>query len=82
MLPHFRTEALTVPHFGYCDEYDISRLVELRSDLKKSVEIRSGGAVKLSYMPFFLKVFSQRLKLLGHVKKTDDFIIFNFRRAL
>jgi len=54
----FRTEALTIPHFGYCDEYDIGRLVELRSELKKSVEMRSGGAVKLSYMPFIIKACS------------------------
>lgn len=57
----FRTEALTIPHFGYCDEYDIGRLVELRAELKKSVEIRSGGAVKLSYMPFIIKACSLAL---------------------
>ncbi len=57
----FRTEALTIPHFGYCDEYDISRLVELRSELKKSVEKRSDGAIKLSYMPFIIKACSLAL---------------------
>ena len=64
----FRTEALTIPHFGYCDEYDIGRLVELRSELKKSVEIRSEGAVKLSYMPFIIKACS--LALLQYPGKT------------
>ena len=52
---------MTIPHFGYCDEYDIGRLVELRAELKKSVEIRSGGAVKLAYMPFIIKACSLAL---------------------
>lgn len=47
------TAALKIPHFGYCDEVDLTRLVALRSELK-SISERRG--VKLSYMPFFLKV--------------------------
>ncbi|MEQ2219151.1 hypothetical protein XENOCAPTIV_013313, partial [Xenoophorus captivus] len=57
------TAALKTPHFGYCDEVDLSRLVLLRSELKTTAERRG---VKLSYMPFFIKVRSQvRLLLIG-----------------
>lgn len=48
--------ALKIPHFGYCDEVDLSRLVVLRSELQS---ITAGRGVKLSYMPFFIKVRSQ-----------------------
>lgn len=47
------TAALKIPHFGYKDEVDLSRLVHLRSELKDLAEHRG---VKLSYMPFFIKV--------------------------
>lgn len=47
------TVALKIPHFGYCDEVDLSRLVALRSELKPLAESRG---VRLSYMPFFIKV--------------------------
>ncbi|XP_028258972.1 lipoamide acyltransferase component of branched-chain alpha-keto acid dehydrogenase complex, mitochondrial [Parambassis ranga] len=49
------TAALKIPHFGYCDEVDLSRLVALRSELKAMAESRG---VKLSYMPFFIKAAS------------------------
>lgn len=48
--------ALNIPHFGYCDEVDLSRLVVLRSELRSVTE---GRGVKLSYMPFFIKVRSE-----------------------
>ncbi len=46
--------ALKIPHFGYKDEVDLSQLVRLRSELKGLAESRG---VKLSYMPFFIKVW-------------------------
>lgn len=49
------TAALKIPHFGYCDEIDLSRLVKLRKELKSATEERG---VKLSYMPFFIKAAS------------------------
>ncbi|XP_006790346.1 lipoamide acyltransferase component of branched-chain alpha-keto acid dehydrogenase complex, mitochondrial [Neolamprologus brichardi] len=49
------TVALKIPHFGYCDEVDLSRLVALRSELKPLAESRG---VRLSYMPFFIKAAS------------------------
>ncbi|KAM9849029.1 lipoamide acyltransferase component of branched-chain alpha-keto acid dehydrogenase complex, mitochondrial [Aulostomus maculatus] len=50
--------ALKIPHFGYCDEVDLSCLVALRADLKPVTE---GRGVKLSYMPFFIKAASLSL---------------------
>lgn len=47
------SSALKIPHFGYCDEVDLTQLVRLRSELKGLSESRG---VKLSYMPFFIKV--------------------------
>ncbi|XP_053489978.1 lipoamide acyltransferase component of branched-chain alpha-keto acid dehydrogenase complex, mitochondrial isoform X2 [Ictalurus furcatus] len=52
------TAALKIPHFGYKDEVDLSRLVHLRSELKDVAEHRG---VKLSYMPFFIKAASLAL---------------------
>ncbi|MCI4383391.1 hypothetical protein PGIGA_G00025900 [Pangasianodon gigas] len=52
------TAALKIPHFGYKDEVDLSRLVHLRSELKDVAELRG---VKLSYMPFFIKAASLAL---------------------
>ncbi|KAM4629485.1 lipoamide acyltransferase component of branched-chain alpha-keto acid dehydrogenase complex, mitochondrial isoform 2-T2 [Polymixia lowei] len=47
--------ALKIPHFGYCDEVDLSCLVKLRAELKPLTEARG---IKLSYMPFFIKAAS------------------------
>ena len=52
------SEALTIPHFGYCDEIDIGRLVEVRKRLKSSIAEKG---IKLSYMPFFVKACSMSL---------------------
>lgn len=56
------TAALKIPHFGYCDEVDLSRLVALRKDLKPVAEFRG---VKLSYMPFFIKVHRWTVITIG-----------------
>jgi pyruvate/2-oxoglutarate dehydrogenase complex dihydrolipoamide acyltransferase (E2) component len=45
--------ALKIPHFGYCDEIDLTQLVKLREELKPVALARG---IKLSFMPFFLKV--------------------------
>nr|XP_046247696.1 lipoamide acyltransferase component of branched-chain alpha-keto acid dehydrogenase complex, mitochondrial [Scatophagus argus] len=49
------TAALKIPHFGYCDEIDLTRLVSLRAELRSVSEARG---VRLSYMPFFIKAAS------------------------
>nr|XP_060629989.1 lipoamide acyltransferase component of branched-chain alpha-keto acid dehydrogenase complex, mitochondrial [Anolis sagrei ordinatus] len=49
------TAALKIPHFGYCDEVNLSQLVRLREELKPVAQERG---VNLSFMPFFLKAAS------------------------
>ncbi|XP_033932926.1 lipoamide acyltransferase component of branched-chain alpha-keto acid dehydrogenase complex, mitochondrial, partial [Pseudochaenichthys georgianus] len=49
------TAALRIPHFGYCDEVELSRLAALRKELKPLCESRG---VRLSFMPFFIKAAS------------------------
>ncbi|OXB81506.1 UNVERIFIED_CONTAM: hypothetical protein H355_004412, partial [Colinus virginianus] len=47
--------ALKIPHFGYCDEIDLTHLVQLREELKPLAQSRG---IKLSFMPFFIKAAS------------------------
>ncbi|KAH7985446.1 hypothetical protein HPB52_025629 [Rhipicephalus sanguineus] len=51
-------QSLAIPHFGYCDEINVTRLVELRPVLKPLAD-RMG--VRLSFMPFFVKALSVSL---------------------
>lgn len=53
------SESLKIPHFAYSDEIDVSKLVQVREDLKKDALARG---VKLTYMPFFVKAASNALK--------------------
>ncbi|SHI18835.1 dihydrolipoyllysine-residue acetyltransferase [Ferrimonas marina] len=48
----------TIPHFTYCDEFDLTELVALRQSLKGEYEQQG---VKLSLMPFFIKSLSMAL---------------------
>ncbi|CAF0956114.1 unnamed protein product [Adineta ricciae] len=50
------TQANAVPHFTYCDEYDLSQLVKLRKQLKKQ-----NKDIKMSYLPFIIKACSHAL---------------------
>lgn len=52
------TEALRIPHFAYCDEVEMSKLMEAREQLKE--EALSLG-VKLTFMPFMIKAASLAL---------------------
>ncbi|XP_037008947.2 lipoamide acyltransferase component of branched-chain alpha-keto acid dehydrogenase complex, mitochondrial isoform X1 [Artibeus jamaicensis] len=52
------TAALQIPHFGYCDEVDLTELVRLREELKP---VASARGIRLSFMPFFIKAASLAL---------------------
>ncbi|XP_066299021.1 lipoamide acyltransferase component of branched-chain alpha-keto acid dehydrogenase complex, mitochondrial-like [Branchiostoma lanceolatum] len=52
------TLAQSIPHFGYCDEVDMTALVQLRAELKRAAELYG---VRLSFMPFFIKAASMAL---------------------
>ncbi|XP_070563800.1 lipoamide acyltransferase component of branched-chain alpha-keto acid dehydrogenase complex, mitochondrial-like isoform X2 [Ptychodera flava] len=47
-----------VPHFGYCDEIDVTELVKLREKLKNFADARG---TKFTYMPVFIKAASMAL---------------------
>uniref|UniRef100_A0A182N114 Dihydrolipoamide acetyltransferase component of pyruvate dehydrogenase complex n=1 Tax=Anopheles dirus TaxID=7168 RepID=A0A182N114_9DIPT len=53
-----QAETVKIPHFAYCDEVDVSKLVDVRAQLKAEAA-RHG--IKLTYMPFFLKAASNAL---------------------
>lgn len=55
------TEANLIPAFGASDEIEISRLIAVRDQLKGLLSQRS-PALKLSFMPFFLKAASLALR--------------------
>jgi len=49
----------TIPHFTYCEEIDMTKLIALRSELK---EVYAKQDIKLTMMPFFMKAMSLALK--------------------
>ncbi|ABV87564.1 Dihydrolipoyllysine-residue (2-methylpropanoyl)transferase [Shewanella pealeana ATCC 700345] len=48
----------TIPHFTYCEEFDLTELVALRESVKKKY---STDELKLTMMPFFMKSMSLAL---------------------
>ncbi|MDP5147143.1 dihydrolipoyllysine-residue acetyltransferase [Shewanella sp. ULN5] len=48
----------TIPHFTYCEEFDLTELVALRESMKQRY---STDEVKLTMMPFFMKAMSLAL---------------------
>lgn len=49
------TEALKIPHFSYSEEIDMSKMVQVREEVKIEAETRG---IKITYMPFFIKATS------------------------
>ncbi|XP_069954889.1 lipoamide acyltransferase component of branched-chain alpha-keto acid dehydrogenase complex, mitochondrial isoform X2 [Cherax quadricarinatus] len=49
------THAMKIPHFGYCDEIDMTILVNMRKELKAMAQAHG---VRFSYMPVFIKAAS------------------------
>ncbi|WP_448547722.1 dihydrolipoyllysine-residue acetyltransferase [Thalassotalea fusca] len=49
----------TIPHFTYCEEIDMTKLIALRGELK---EVYAKQDIKLTMMPFFMKAMSLALK--------------------
>jgi 2-oxoisovalerate dehydrogenase E2 component (dihydrolipoyl transacylase) len=73
------TQANSVPHFTYCDEYDMSQLVKLRKQLKKQ-----NKDIKISYLPFIIKACSQALHtypiLNAHVDSKCENITYKVKK--
>ena len=54
------TEAVaTIPHFTYVDEIDVTRLVQLREELKQKY---GSGELKMTLMPLFIKALSLAIR--------------------
>lgn len=52
------TNSNQIPHFSYCDEYDMTVLVNLRKELK---DFGMKRGIKISYMPIIIKACSTAL---------------------
>ena len=63
------TAANAVPLFGYCDEIDVSKLVEVREGSKK---VMQEYGVKLSYMPYIIKATSLALSQYPIINSSVD----------
>lgn len=70
-------QANTIPHFSYCDEYNMNNLVDLKHHLKTLGKERG---IKISYLPIIIKACSIALHsypiLNAHVDEKCENIIF------
>ena len=56
------TRSLSIPHFLYADEIDMSDLISLRGRLNRVLEREAApGVARLSYLPFIIKAVSLAL---------------------
>ena len=71
------TQANTIPHFSYCDEYNMDLLVNFKSHLK---HVGKERGVKISYLPILIKACSIALHsfpvLNAHVDEKCENIIY------
>lgn len=71
------TQANTIPHFSYCDEYNMNNLVELKHQLKSFGKERG---VRISFLPILIKACSIALNqypgLNAHVDEKCDQITY------
>ncbi|GBP44370.1 Lipoamide acyltransferase component of branched-chain alpha-keto acid dehydrogenase complex, mitochondrial [Eumeta japonica] len=63
------TESMKIPHFVFSDEYDVTKLVEVRQMLKSIAEERG---LKLTYMPFIMKATSLSLHKFPIINSSLD----------
>lgn len=72
------TTANNIPHFSYCDEYDMNSLVNLKYQLKKLAKER--GVESISFLPIIIKACSVALHsypiLNAHVDEKCDNITY------
>ncbi|GAQ89523.1 2-oxoisovalerate dehydrogenase E2 component [Klebsormidium nitens] len=59
-----------VPHFTFCEEIDMDRLVELRTRLQAAAAVAGGADVKVTYMPLIMKALSAALRDFPEVNAT------------
>jgi 2-oxoisovalerate dehydrogenase E2 component (dihydrolipoyl transacylase) len=51
----------TIPHFGYSDDIDITRLDQMRKEMQVAISSRGESTIKLTMLPFLLKALSLAL---------------------
>jgi len=56
-------KSLSIPHFGYSEEIDLTALKEYRQSINEYLSQSDGknGVKKISYMPIFIKALSKAL---------------------
>ncbi|KGJ91306.1 dihydrolipoyllysine-residue acetyltransferase [Colwellia psychrerythraea] len=71
MATAMQNSVSTIPHFTYCEEIDLTELIELRGELK---EVYAKQDIKLTMMPFFMKAMSLAIKEypVVNAKVNDD----------
>lgn len=55
------TASLTIPHLGLSDEVDVTKLLKMKPLLKKVSNERSGGSVRITFLPIMIKAASLSL---------------------
>ncbi|XP_074600199.1 dihydrolipoamide branched chain transacylase E2 [Brevipalpus obovatus] len=63
------TQSLQIPHFGFCDEINLNKLIDVMPQLKKKAH---ESDLKLTFMPFFIKALSIALKKYPSINATID----------
>lgn len=65
------TAANEVPHFTFCEEIDMDRLMALRARLQAAAAAADGAdVVKVTYMPLIMKALSAALREFPEVNAT------------
>ena len=71
------TQANLIPHFSYCDEYDLTSLVGMKHHLK---QLGKDRGVKISFLPIIVKACSLALNqypvLNAHVDEKCENVIY------
>jgi 2-oxoisovalerate dehydrogenase E2 component (dihydrolipoyl transacylase) len=66
---HMVQSSLTIPHFNYVDECDVTDLVRARVGLR---DLYAANGIKLTYLSFFVKAVARALKDVPIVNATLD----------
>jgi pyruvate dehydrogenase E2 component (dihydrolipoamide acetyltransferase)/2-oxoisovalerate dehydrogenase E2 component (dihydrolipoyl transacylase) len=66
---HMAQSKRSIPHYSYVDECDVTRLVQLRDDLKKPLQDQG---IRLTYLAFFARAATRALKEVPLVNASLD----------
>lgn len=63
------TESSKIPTFGFYDEVNLTKLVELRNDIK---DFAKSKGTTITYLPFFIKAMSKCIEMYPEVNSVLD----------